>query len=262
MESSTENAPAAAPAPAPTPAGAPAPTNGLAIAALVVGIVAFISGWAPIWGLLAGAAAVVLGILGLRKPGGKGMSIAGIITGGLGALWGLVVTIIFFVALVAGFSGLGVANEIAKEADKELSQSQQQLDAKKEFAKGETAVFDKFEVKVNSVQRDYVPENSFMGAADSKELIVINYTVKNISDESEYFSSYSFSLNEKGVAGTPSYVTVDSALEGGDISPDASLTGNVVYEVTKGATDLKLQYTTTVIDRNFDAKKLDYTLAI
>lgn len=263
MTSTTETpqvTPEPAPAVATTPV--PGPTNGLAIAALVVGIVAFISGWAPIWGLLAGGAAVVLGILGLKKPGGKGMAIAGIITGGLGALWGLVVTIIFFLALVAGLSGIGAAGEIVKEANDQLSQSQQMIDAKKDFAKGETAKIDGLEVKVNSVQRDYTPDNSYMAAAEGKELIVVNYTVKNVGEDSKYVSSFTFSLNENGVADGPSFVTVEPAFDGGDVSPGASITGNVVFEVSKGATDLKLQYETTVLDKNYDTKRLVFTLAI
>ena len=83
-------------APQPTPAVpvtpvpvATGPTNGLAIAALIVGIVAFLSGWIPFWGFIVGVAAVVLGVIALKKPGGKGMAIAGLVTGGLGALTGL-----------------------------------------------------------------------------------------------------------------------------------------------------------------------------
>lgn len=78
----------------------PYTANGFAIAALVTGIVALVTGWIPFWSLLSGIAAVVLGIIGLKKVSGKGMAIAGIVTGGIGAFWGLLVTALFIIALV------------------------------------------------------------------------------------------------------------------------------------------------------------------
>jgi hypothetical protein len=61
-------------------------SNGLAVAALVVGIIAVVTSFCVI-GALAGIIAVVLGVLGLqrarREPGEpqKGLAIAGIVTG-------------------------------------------------------------------------------------------------------------------------------------------------------------------------------------
>ena len=65
------------------------PGKGLAIASMVVGIVAFLTGWTPFWGLAVGITAVVLGIIGLKKGGEKGLAITGIVTGGLAALTSL-----------------------------------------------------------------------------------------------------------------------------------------------------------------------------
>lgn len=70
---------------APTPPAAPT-TQGIAIAALITGIVAFVTGLAPVWGILAGGAAVVLGILALRRRQPRGMAIAGIVLGALALL--------------------------------------------------------------------------------------------------------------------------------------------------------------------------------
>lgn len=245
--------------PTPQPSTSPSTTNGLAIAAMIVGIVAFISGWLPFWGLVAGAAAIVLGIIALKKPTGKGMALIGIITGGLAALSSLVFTVLFVIALAAGGAAV---NQAQNELNDQNAQTQDMLDAKKDFTKGETAQFGTLEVKVNSVQRDYKPEGSFYQPEEGKEYIVLNVTVKNTGDEGEYISPYSFSVNEAGIAVENAFVTVDPELESGDLSPGASTTGNVVYEVTKGATDLKLQYKTTVFTPNYESKELVYTLAI
>ena len=63
--------------------------NGLAIASLICGIAATVLFCVPcIYMLmpLSGIAGIVLGIIGLKKGQNKGMCIAGIICGGLGAL--------------------------------------------------------------------------------------------------------------------------------------------------------------------------------
>ena len=63
--------------------------SGLAIAALVLGVLALITCWTVIGGILFGLIAVVLGVVALSKArrglaGGRGMAIAGIVTGALG----------------------------------------------------------------------------------------------------------------------------------------------------------------------------------
>lgn len=85
-------------------------SNGLAIAALVVGIIAFLSGLAPIWGLIAGIVAIVLGVVALRKRQNKAMSIIGTVGGGIAAITSLIATIIMAVGFGAAGSGSTVAD--------------------------------------------------------------------------------------------------------------------------------------------------------
>jgi hypothetical protein len=261
-KSSTTKAASASKAPAPVQGG-----NGLAIAALVVGIVAFVFGWTPFFGFLAGATAVVLGIIALKKRLNKGMSIAGIITGGLAVLWSIVMTILFVIS-IAIIGTAGVAYEGAlKDANGALSQytaeNKALIDAKKDYKKGETATFGHYEVKVNNVKRDYVPEESYYQAGDGKEYVVVSVTVKNLSDDTQSISTYDFTLNEEGVLNDASlFVDVEPTFDGGSLTSKASLTGNIVFEVTKGADGLKLQYETSVYDINAGVKNLVYTLEI
>ncbi|HCS61220.1 MAG TPA: hypothetical protein DIW46_07470 [Microbacterium sp.] len=79
---------------------APGPgVGGLAIAALIVGIVAFVTGWIPIVGLVFAVVGIVLGILAVRKPRGKGFGITALILSGLAAITGIIM-LIFLVAFV------------------------------------------------------------------------------------------------------------------------------------------------------------------
>lgn len=82
--------------PVPPVGGAPSPNNGLAIAALVLGILTFVC-----LGPIAGILAIVFGFLGMKKANemggtGKGMSIAGIVLG----IVGTVASILFLVFVV------------------------------------------------------------------------------------------------------------------------------------------------------------------
>lgn len=75
----------------------PSKTNGLALAALIVGVVGLFLCWIPFLGLVVGLIAVVLGFLGMKKSteaGGRGLAIGGIAVGALTALIGLVFTVI------------------------------------------------------------------------------------------------------------------------------------------------------------------------
>lgn len=82
--------------PSPPKTHAPQP-GGLATTSLILGLLALIVSWLSIVGLVVSVLAVVLGIVARRKTQPQGLSIAGIITGGLG----LVISI--YLATTAGF---------------------------------------------------------------------------------------------------------------------------------------------------------------
>lgn len=75
--------------PGPPTSKAPA---GLAIAALIVGILALLFGLIPVFGALVGIAAVTLGILALRKQQSKGMAVTGLVLGAIAVLASIGVT--------------------------------------------------------------------------------------------------------------------------------------------------------------------------
>lgn len=248
------------PSPTPTPgtSGQHAP-SGLAIAAMVTGISAIITGWIPFLGLLAGVAAIILAVMALKHSQNKGMSITGLVTGIVGTIWGFIIAVLIVIGLI--FAG-GTAAVISEAVDTQNKTVQAQIDAKKDFEKGDIAKFDQFEVKAISVQRNYVPENEFQRASEGKELVVVNVEVKNTGDAAT-FSSYSLELNVNGVATSPNFLEVAPVFTGGTISKDATAKGNIVFEIEKDATDLKLQYEVMVYDlKSGTTQNLVYTLKI
>lgn len=81
--------------------------NGIAVAALVCGVIALIVSWVPfvnVVAILLGIAAIVCGIAGIRRAGrhggsGRGMAIGGLVTGALGLLFALFVLVGIIAAL-------------------------------------------------------------------------------------------------------------------------------------------------------------------
>lgn len=87
---------------APTPAGGGAKLGGLAIAALIVGGIAFLSGWVPFFGALLGLTGVGLGIFALLRRQSKVVSIISIGLSGLALLTSAGLTIAVIVAAATG----------------------------------------------------------------------------------------------------------------------------------------------------------------
>lgn len=241
----------------PTPTEqAPTPQShvpaGFAITSLVTGIVAFLTGWFFI-GLAIGIVAIVFGILALKKKQNKGMSIAGIVTGGLGALTSLVV-IAFWVFAVA-LAGVFVASH-GDEITAIAEENQSLVDAQKDFAAGETATFAYLDVTVTDVTRDYQPSESYF-IEDDEEYIVVNLTIENTSDSEQYISPYDFEILYGDSDASPSFVTAGNALQSETLPAGETATGTLVFEVDRDASDLKLEYTTYSL-----GNELTYTVAL
>jgi hypothetical protein len=115
-------------------------TNGIAIAAMIIGIIALLISWIPILGVLAGVLALVLGFVGRSKAnkspavGGGGAAITGIVTGILATLISIAVTIALF-AFGSTFMGSFESYErcIAEGGTEEECQDQLERDIMRRF---------------------------------------------------------------------------------------------------------------------------------
>lgn len=83
----------------------------LSIVSLVTGICGLVFWWIPVLGFLSSVAGVVTGIVNLyqRRPG-RGLAIAGLVTGGVGVL-GTVLFWLFVILAIIGFSQGSVVDQ-------------------------------------------------------------------------------------------------------------------------------------------------------
>ena len=84
-------------------------SNGMAVASLVLGILSILFVWIPFIGLVSWILApigLVLGLVALNKPYGKGMAIAGSICSGIGLLGCIGWVVLIGAAAAAGSAGV------------------------------------------------------------------------------------------------------------------------------------------------------------
>ena len=79
-------------------------SNGMALAAMIVGIASLLGGCCI--GIPGGGVAIILGLLGMKKANvagtGKGMAMAGIICGAVALLVGIVFFILWIIGMASG----------------------------------------------------------------------------------------------------------------------------------------------------------------
>lgn len=105
-------------------------SDGLAITALVLGIVAFLFGWTGLFGLLLAVVAIVFSIIALVKKQHKGMSITGLVLSGIAFLTAVIFTIISFGLLLGVAANLGTStspfddsnntSEVTEQSEREV----------------------------------------------------------------------------------------------------------------------------------------------
>lgn len=226
-----------------------AASNGLAIAALVVGIIAFLFGWIGALDLLAAITAVILGGIALAKKQNKGLAITGLVLGAVALITALIMTIIWLVALTSA------ANDTAKEVSNMQSTQQAVANAEHDFTKGTVADF--YDISVVATNVEHGITDTYVKPAAGNELVRVTVSIKNISDSKISVSPYDFEVSADGVSTMRELVSNDSQLDAVSLESGASVSGTMVFEVKVGAS-LKLNYST--YDSTFT--KQDYSLAL
>ena len=180
--------------PAAAPVAQPGQSKGFAIAALVLGIVAFLFGWLGAFNLLTAVLAVIFGIVALNKHQSKGMAIAGLVLGGIGLLTSLLFAFIFGVAFLQGVS------DAAKESNNSSLESTpgqtSGWDYEAAYAKlkdGMTkaqaeAALDKESTSCSESESELIGhfETCTYGAYTDPVTVTVSYTDGKLSNKSKY----------------------------------------------------------------------------
>ncbi|MEV0069909.1 DUF4190 domain-containing protein [Amycolatopsis sp. NPDC050768] len=106
-----------------------APRNGFGVTALVLGIIALVLCWTVWGGIILGVLALVFGILGVKRANrgqatNKGASIAGIVTGSIGLVIGLLLAILVGSIFATFGSQIGDLQDCVQKAGTDQSQIQ------------------------------------------------------------------------------------------------------------------------------------------
>jgi hypothetical protein len=103
-------------------------SDGVAVAAMIVGILAILVSWVPVLGAIVGIVALVLGVVGRSRikksgAGGNGMAVTGIATGAVAIAINIAILAFFVVAGGDFFAEIGSYAECIEETgDEELCQ--------------------------------------------------------------------------------------------------------------------------------------------
>lgn len=203
------------------------PTSGLAVAALVTGIIALVSSFVPLLNLLSFpfvVLAIVFGAIGVWQTvkgtkAGKGLAIAGLVLGVLG----LLVTVVMY-------GGAAASSEGGDGAQAPGASAQQQADGRSETAPAQEAEAQAEEPAAYGVTIDgcRVAEDY-----EGKPAAVVSYTFTNNSDDAV---SFAVALNpqvfQNGVQlNTAIGTDWDSEKYLSDVKPGASTTVEIGYEL-------------------------------
>ncbi len=83
-----------------------APTNGLAVAALVLGILALVFFWLPFLGWIPAILGLIFGLVALQHPEGRGMAVGGVVCSAIA----LAIKVWFWIAFVGFLGAVGAAH--------------------------------------------------------------------------------------------------------------------------------------------------------
>jgi preprotein translocase subunit SecG len=209
----------------------------------------------------------ILGLVGSSKAKKEGrsntLSKIGWI---LNLVFGIITAILVILWFVFAVNLSNKSSEIRSETDsitKQIESQESNTPVSTDFNKGETANFGDYSVKINNVSRGYVPANSYTRAKDGNEFIVLDLTVTNTSDRSQYVSNFDFDIEIDGLLDRPSYAKPPGTeLRNGTLLQDKSVSGQIVFEVPSNKQGLKLAKKGYTYDKqSYESKEVVYKLA-
>lgn len=166
----------------PTP---PTGGNGLAITAMVLGIAAVVLCWFPLLGFPLGVAALVCGIIALRKRRAFGFSLTGVITGAVGILLSIVIGVVSVLIFVGAANRASVASRSWESVQSSLNAQAESRSAEAESRSAEAEQVHKFELKATVNKGRARIAYSTSGSSSSREIKNTTWT-KTVEGKGSY----------------------------------------------------------------------------
>ncbi|WP_146080771.1 DUF4190 domain-containing protein [Pseudoclavibacter sp. RFBB5] len=233
----------------------PAPVaRGLAIAALIVGIVAFFTSLIPIFGIIVALAAIALGITALIRRQPKGFAVTGLALGAVALVTAIVAALVVGVFTTAVVETAEEATAVTaapapetngSDTDQQDAVAADQGTRDNPYPLGTTISSADWDVVINSVQLgadDAIAQaNTFNQAATpGNQYIVVNATLTYKGADSAFANQVSFSYVDAGGNVSNSYDTVivppEPTLTMEELYAGASTTGNEALQIPIDAT--------------------------
>ena len=224
-------------------------SSGLAVTALVVGIVAAVFGWTGVFGLILAIVAIVFGVIALVKNQSKVKAVWGIVLGG--------------VALVTSIIVLIIAAAVVTVLDETLKTSGQtdttQSATDTAYTVGQAIDFDNKKVTVTNVERNWQSGNQFIVAESGNEFVKIQVSIENNSDAQVSYNTFDWKMqNSQGVIKDVdgSTYTIEGGLNSGELAPAGKVSGFMIFQVPSEDNGLILTYSPSF----FSDKKIQVKL--
>ncbi|CAL4860449.1 DUF2510 domain-containing protein [Microbacterium sp. MM2322] len=242
----------------------PSRPQGLAIAALSVGIAAFVFAWIPFLGFVVALVGTVLGIIALVRRQPKGLALTGTILAGVALVWAAIVTF-SIAALIWSPSSSNYGDDGDAGPRPEASPSAPAIEPyAPETGPGSisdplplpyvsgTSTYEEYSADVRIVDEDATDEvlawNEYNDVGtDGRRFVLVEMTVTGLDPNgvSATFPTYDLSLaTPDGAVYQSSFVVADDDTtllrDAGTIAEGDTVTGLVAYLVPEDATDLLL----------------------
>lgn len=148
------------------------------------------------------------------------------------------VVLIVIVAIASQAKG----NTPVKVGGSDDSSNSQKVDEKTTFKVGDVIAFDKKEVIVKSVVRNFDTGNQFMQPKSGKEYVKVSVYIENKSDSEASYNTFDWKIEDSdGAIESQIFWSDDDSLGSGKLAKGGKKTGSVIFEVPKGSA-LKLHY--------------------
>jgi hypothetical protein len=212
--------------------------KGLAVAALVLGILAILGCLIPVLNVVSivlGIVAIVLGIVAMRaaskgRAGGKGMALVGIILSVLAIIGAIIANVLFGAAV----ESISESVEQQEAADAAAAQQFPGATADDVVAQaGETVTVNDVAVTTTAI----APQSNSLGSFVCSSVTYVN----NGADQAT-FNLFDWKLQDPAGAARTVGIFGDNDLQSGDLAPGGTVTGNVCFEGTGDAGQYVLLY--------------------